>query len=96
MLLQQNNLLLQKYGILDCNTSHVVWRQPNVLEEYITSVSRVEEQAKLCLLDASAGFLLGLHFDHKDRGSISFRNTRLSLNYMAFQPQRLYSSFSPP
>jgi hypothetical protein len=85
-----NNLLLQKYGLLGCNTSHVVWRRPSALEEHIASVFRVEEQAKLCLLPVSAGFLPGLYFDCKDRG----RNVRLSLNYMACQPQRLYSSYS--
>jgi hypothetical protein len=39
-----------------------VWREPDVLEEYVAS--------RLILLPPSAGFLLGLLFDLEDGGSM--------------------------
>jgi hypothetical protein len=45
----------------------------------------------LSFLPASAGFLLGLLFGPEDGGDVT-SNIRLSSNYVALQPSRLYSS----
>jgi hypothetical protein len=37
-------------------------------------------------------FLLGLLFDPEDGGDVCLKNAKLSLNYIALQPTRLYSS----
>jgi hypothetical protein len=50
-----------------------------------------EADRKLSLLPVSADFLLGLFFSPQDGGDIILRNARLSLNYTALQPRRLYS-----
>jgi hypothetical protein len=57
----------------------VVWRGPDVSEEYIT----------FSLPPASASFLLDLHFDLDDGGDMFFRNVWLSPNCTALQARRL-------
>jgi hypothetical protein len=44
------------------------------------------------LLLASTSFLLGIIFDPGNRGNMSLQNVRLSLNYTASKPRRLYTS----
>jgi hypothetical protein len=49
----------------------------------------------LAFLPASAGLLFGLPFSPEDDGDMYLQNISLSPNYLALQPRKLYSSWSP-
>jgi hypothetical protein len=74
-----------------------VWWEPNVSEEIIVSVFRVEiineprNQQKLSLPSYSAGFSFTLLFDLEDGGDVSLLNLKLCPNYTALQIGRSYS-----
>jgi hypothetical protein len=60
---------------------------------YISPPSSGKEirSSGLRLQPASAGFLLGIHFDPEDGGDMFLRNIGLSPIYAALQPRRYYS-----
>jgi hypothetical protein len=44
-----------------------------------------------CLLPASVGFLVELHFDPNDGGDMLHSNVGLSTNHTAFEPRSVYT-----
>jgi hypothetical protein len=66
----------------------MVWRQPNILEEYTTSILWVEEYAKQ-ETGRAANFMLSLLLKPKDDSNIFLQNVGLSPNHMALKPRRL-------
>jgi hypothetical protein len=60
------------------------WWKPDVAEEYIASIFRVDQEANqgICLLPASASFSLVVILDAEDGGGAFISNIELSLNYI--------------
>jgi hypothetical protein len=88
------------FGLSVCSglRFRLVRRQPDVSEENVTSIFRVENPCKKpaepeLSTSASVSSMLGLLFESEGEGDKRLRNVEVSLNYMALPVNRRYYSF---
>jgi hypothetical protein len=78
---------------------HLGWNSTDVSEEYIATIFRTDEYAKLARsrqqVELPVGFLFGLLFDH-EKGAVNYQRTtrRYILQYRSFLSYKFFRVYS--